>query len=171
MDRQLACCASGIVDASGTCCPAGAVLDAAGACCAGGKLDACGVCGGDGQFVDTAGACCATLLDADGQCCASGAVDECGVCNGMGTSCAIDMNLQLTVSPELVYGDAVQVRRLPRLCCGVQLWEGWCSCRPVIMPSAWFSRPVFANPAVHPPLRPPPALLRRSLLSTPSWAT
>lgn len=68
------------------------------------------MCGGKGKFVDTAGACCATLLDADGQCCASGAVDECGVCNGMGTSCAIDMSLQLTVSPELVYGDAVQVR-------------------------------------------------------------
>ena len=39
----------------------------------------------------------------------SGAVDECGVCDGMGNSCAVDMALSITVSPQLIHTDSIEV--------------------------------------------------------------
>ena len=55
---------------AGSCCPAGAQLDAAGACCTADKaLDAMGTCGGS-----------AVLLDIQGVGCTSGAVDAQGAC-------------------------------------------------------------------------------------------
>lgn len=77
MDADLTCCATGIVDAAGSCCPDGSVLDGSGNCCADGKLDPCGVCGGSGVAVDLQGSCCTTLLDAQGLCCEVGGAEEC----------------------------------------------------------------------------------------------
>lgn len=52
MDRHDRCCASGVLNVTGECCPPGSVLDAAGACCASGQVDVCGVCGGASWTVD-----------------------------------------------------------------------------------------------------------------------
>ena len=79
VDSQLQCCASGVVSATGACCPPGAVLDARGECCAAGVLDACGVCGGKGKHMDVQGSCCETMLDANGVCCEVGACRWCPV--------------------------------------------------------------------------------------------
>ena len=60
LDR--ACCDSGVVDTSGTCCIGTSdntpVQDADGDCCASGLLDACGVCDGSALYVDVLGVCC-----------------------------------------------------------------------------------------------------------------
>jgi hypothetical protein len=58
-----------VLNITGSCCPEGSAVDAAGACCDAGELDACGVCGGNGVTVDIMGRCCSTLLDAQGLCC------------------------------------------------------------------------------------------------------
>lgn len=52
MDRHDRCCASGVLNVTGECCPPGSVLDAAGACCSSGQVDVCGVCGGASWTVD-----------------------------------------------------------------------------------------------------------------------
>ena len=69
---QLRCCASGVLDHSGSCCQADSVLDGAGACCPAGSVDACGVCKGDARVVDVQGVCCSSLVDAAGLCCQVG---------------------------------------------------------------------------------------------------
>lgn len=91
---SLPACVSGLSDASGTCCPIGSALDAAGACCSSGDVDTCGVCGGAGRAVDVTGACCLSLLDAAGLCCASGRLDALGVCDGDGTSGNLALGLR-----------------------------------------------------------------------------
>eukprot|EP00878_Enallax_costatus_P035171 GHUV01039165.1.p1 GENE.GHUV01039165.1~~GHUV01039165.1.p1 ORF type:complete len:341 (+),score=97.19 GHUV01039165.1:954-1976(+) len=52
MSKANKCCASGVVDGQGACCPAGSVLDSQGQCCQSGTVDACGVCGGTSWSVD-----------------------------------------------------------------------------------------------------------------------
>eukprot|EP00873_Tetraselmis_striata_P042635 jgi/Tetstr1/462899/TSEL_007847.t2 len=97
-------CASGIIDANSTCCPADSALDAQGACCPSGRVDACGRCDGTATAVDMLGACCeARQLAADGLCCAS-TVDACGVCGGLGTTCALKAVVTLSAPsvPELL---------------------------------------------------------------------
>ena len=39
----------------------------------------------------------------------SGEVDECGVCDGVGNSCAVTLQLEIDVSPSLIYGDSIEV--------------------------------------------------------------
>ena len=76
----------------------GAALDRHSQCCASGRLDACGTCDGPALLVDATPACCASgVLDAGGLCCASGAVDECGVCDGQSGSCALHTTVDLQV--------------------------------------------------------------------------
>lgn len=70
-DAQNRCCASGLPDRAGVCCPAGSSLDALGSCCApGSALDAAGTCGGAARLLDVLGAGCRSgFVDARGACC------------------------------------------------------------------------------------------------------
>ncbi|KXZ46510.1 hypothetical protein GPECTOR_43g947 [Gonium pectorale] len=121
LDRAGACCASGLLATDGNCCgadvggtaptvPASSAathstrwaLDGEGRCCSQ-QLDACGVCGGSAVALDVQGFCCRTLLDQYGRCCRSGRLDECGVCDGDGTSCAVRMQLLLTLAPAAAF--------------------------------------------------------------------
>lgn len=52
MSKADKCCASGVLDVHGSCCPAGSVLDSSGACCEAGWVDRCGTCGGSSWTVD-----------------------------------------------------------------------------------------------------------------------
>lgn len=102
-------CASGVVNADGSCCMSGVVSPASGQCCAGTSVsrageccapdesvDACGVCGGSGAFIDALGQCCDGLPDAAGMCCPVGVeVDECGVCGGV-SWCPVATRVSIT---------------------------------------------------------------------------
>jgi hypothetical protein len=109
-------CCPGVVDADGKCCHTQlgvARLDRDGACCASGAVDACGSCGGDGVAVDITGKCCAGSLDAGGFCCESGVFDACGACDGTGESCPVWVEMSVVV-PEDVQdaGDAAVAAHL-----------------------------------------------------------
>lgn len=43
----------------------------------------------------------------------SGNLDECGVCNGLSNTCAIEVQLDLSVNSSIVYGNGVSVREGP----------------------------------------------------------
>jgi hypothetical protein len=109
-------CCPGVVDADGKCCHTQlgvARLDRDGVCCASGAVDACGSCGGDGVAVDITGKCCAGSLDAGGFCCESGVFDACGACDGTGESCPVWVEMSVVV-PEDVQdaGDAAVAAHL-----------------------------------------------------------
>lgn len=36
-------------------------------------------------------------------------MDECGVCDGLGNSCAVDVALSISVSPQLIHADSIEV--------------------------------------------------------------
>eukprot|EP00899_Mesostigma_viride_P013376 jgi/Mesvir1/22039/Mv25114-RA.1 len=89
VDRNGACCPSGVVSLTGVCCAAATApgsppptLDRAGACCTLGVLDACGVCGGKGVAVDVAGRCCAGALDEGGHCCQGPSIADSSIIPG-----------------------------------------------------------------------------------------
>ena len=137
LDAAGACCTAGVLDSCGVCGGAGKYVDLSGACCPT-QLDANGMCcqvgagwrGGRGgrvahrggpwhelpctgfgvcQCIDSRAclpACLPTPLPPSLQ---SGAVDECGVCNGLGNSCAVEVALAITVSPQLIHADSIEV--------------------------------------------------------------
>ena len=105
-------CCPGVVDADGKCCHTQlgvARLDRDGVCCASGAVDACGSCGGDGVAVDITGKCCAGSLDAGGFCCESGVFDACGACDGTGESCPVWVEMSVVVPEDVQDAGAAAV--------------------------------------------------------------
>lgn len=102
-DNSGACCTSGVVNATGSCCNSTtAALDRSGGCCESGTVDACGVCGGGAKVVDIMGTCCTGTLDAASVCCPAGStIDGCGVCDGTG-ACPLDVSTSIAYDPNTV---------------------------------------------------------------------
>jgi hypothetical protein len=82
------CGAGSVLDKDDECCApaagaAAVALDRNGACCPSGVVNKCGVCDGPADAVMALGVCCPSgVVAASGACCASGVLDAFGVCDG-----------------------------------------------------------------------------------------
>ena len=52
--------------------------------------------------MDKDGLCCSTKLDSSRSCCLSGDIDDCGQCDGDGSTCAIEVTIQLEMDIEQI---------------------------------------------------------------------